>query len=56
MADVYVGSQVDWGMVFKSYPETASFLAYAERIRARPAYRDANAFAYKLIADMQANA
>jgi len=37
-ADVYVGSQVDWGMMFKTMPETDNFKVYAERLRARPAY------------------
>ena len=55
MADVYVGSHVDWGMAFKSFPETANFLAYAERIRARPAYQAGKAIDNALIAAMQAN-
>lgn len=54
MADVYVGSQVDWGLAFKSFPETANFLAYAERVRARPAYIEAKAIDGALIAEMQA--
>ncbi len=54
MADVYVGSQIDWGMVFKSYPATEAFLAYAERVQARPAYREAKAIDNALIAEMQA--
>lgn len=41
MADVYVGSQVDWGLMFNSLPETENFNAYAERLRARPAYQKA---------------
>jgi len=56
MADVYVGSHVDWGLRFKSFPERASFTAYAERIGARPAYQDAKAIDNKLIEEMQANA
>ncbi|KPL67029.1 glutathione S-transferase [Erythrobacter sp. SG61-1L] len=43
MADVYVGSQVDWGLQFKTFPETPAFMAYAERCRARDAYRAAKA-------------
>ena len=54
MADVYVGSQVDWGLQFKSLPERASFTAYAERCRARAAYRSAKAIDMQLIAEMQA--
>jgi glutathione S-transferase len=53
MADVYVGSHVDWGMVFKSFPATANFVAYAERVRARAGYQEAKAIDNALIADMQ---
>ena len=41
MADVYVGAQVDWGVMFKTLPEKPSFLAYAERLRARESYQRA---------------
>lgn len=41
LADVYVGSQVDWGLMFNTLPETDNFNAYAERLRARPAYQRA---------------
>jgi len=54
MADVYLGSQVDWGMQFQSLPERPSFAAYAERIRLRPAYREAKAIDMGLMAEMQA--
>jgi glutathione S-transferase len=37
-ADVYVGAQINWGLMFKSLPERAAFFPYAERLRARPAY------------------
>ncbi|MCW1382473.1 glutathione S-transferase family protein [Novosphingobium sp. KCTC 2891] len=53
MADVYVGSQVDWGLMFQSLPERPEFSAYAERLRARPAYQAAKAIDGKLIAEMQ---
>ena len=53
MADVYVGSHVDWGMAFKSFPERDSFLAYVERLRAREAYQSAKAIDNALIAEMQ---
>jgi len=56
MADVYVGSHVDWGMAFKSFPALDSFVAYAERVRARPAYQEAKAIDNALIAEMQAQA
>lgn len=42
-ADVYVGSQVLWGLDFKNLPETPNFNAYAARLRQRPAYQKAKA-------------
>ena len=42
-ADVYVGSQVDFGLAFKSIPERPAFTAWAERLRAREAYQRAKA-------------
>jgi glutathione S-transferase len=36
-ADVYVGSQIGWGLQFRTLPERPSFAAYAERILTRPA-------------------
>lgn len=36
-ADVYVGSQIAWGLMFKSIPERPAFAAYAARISQRPA-------------------
>lgn len=42
-ADVYLGSQIDWGLMFKTVTPTANFEAYAERMRARPAYKKAKA-------------
>jgi glutathione S-transferase len=38
-ADVYVGSQVDFGLQFGIFPTLDPFTAYAERIRQRPAYK-----------------
>lgn len=52
----YEPVRVDWGLVFKSYPERASFSAYVERMRGRPAYQEAKAIDNKLIAEMRANA
>lgn len=40
-ADVYVGSQIDFGLQFGSFPSTENFNQYAERLRARPAYQAA---------------
>ncbi|WP_129134854.1 glutathione S-transferase family protein [Luteimonas sp. YGD11-2] len=42
-ADVYVGSQVDFGLAFRSIPERPAFVAWAERLRGREAYRRAKA-------------
>ncbi len=53
-ADVYVGSQIDWGLQFKSMPERGAFTAYAERLRQRPAYKRAKNIDNALIAEAQA--
>ena len=42
-ADVYVGSHIAWGLMFKSIPERPAFADYAARIHDRPAYRRAAA-------------
>ena len=36
-ADVYVGSQVGWGMMFKTLPQRPAFVAYWDRLKDRPA-------------------
>lgn len=56
MADVYVGSQIDWGLQFGTYEARDSFTAYAERLRTRPAYQAAKAIDNKLIEEMHAPA
>lgn len=38
-ADVYVGSAVVWGLEFGTLPERPGMRAYAERLKARPAYQ-----------------
>jgi len=53
MADVYVGSQIDWGLTFGTMPPKVDFVAYAERIQARPAYKAAKAIDNALIAEMK---
>lgn len=53
-ADVYVGSQVDWGLQFGTIPERPAFAAYAARLRERPAYRRAKKIDNALIAQMNA--
>lgn len=55
MADVYVGSQVIWGLLFGTLPERAAFSEYAERLTQRPAYQTANAIDTNLIEKMQAS-
>lgn len=55
MADVYVGSAVDWGLVFGTIPARDSLAAYAERVRQREAYQASKAIDNALIAEMQAN-
>lgn len=52
-ADVYVGAQVDWGLIFKTIPSRPVFEAYAARLRARPAYIKAKARDGELMAAMQ---
>lgn len=42
-ADVYVGAQVDWGLLFKTIPESPSLLRYAERLRERAGYKASKA-------------
>ena len=53
-ADVYVGSSVDWGLMFGSIPTRPSFEAYAGRLRERPAYKSAKAINGAKMAEMQA--
>ena len=53
MADVYVGSQVDWGLAFKSIPTRPAFEAYAERFREREGYKAAKTVDNSLIEEMQ---
>lgn len=53
MADVYVGSAVDWGLQFGTIPASDSLTAYAERVRGREAYQAGKAIDGALIAQMQ---
>ncbi|GAA0642993.1 glutathione S-transferase family protein [Sphingomonas ursincola] len=55
-ADVYVGAQVDWGQAFGTLPPHPVFAAYAERLRARPAYQRGKAIDNELIAKAKAEA
>ncbi|MCY4006227.1 MAG: glutathione S-transferase family protein [Rhodobacteraceae bacterium] len=54
MADVYVGSHVEWGTSFGSLPERPSFKAYIERIMVREAHKRARAIDQELIAEREA--
>ena len=42
-ADVYLGSQVAWGLKFKTLPVRPAFEAYSARLQARAAYHRATA-------------
>jgi len=53
MADVYVGSSIDWGMTFGIIPPRPALVAYAERCQSRPAYKAAKAIDGKLIEEMK---
>ena len=53
-ADVYVGSQIIWGLQFKSLPDRDAFTAYAERLARREAAGRARAIDDALIAEAQA--
>lgn len=53
MADVYVGSQIDWGLNFGTIAPSVHFVGYAERIQARPAYKAAKAIDHALIEEMK---
>ena len=55
-ADVYVGAQVDWGLMFKTIPSRPAFEAYAARLRDRRAYKRQKDLDNALIARMQAEA
>jgi glutathione S-transferase len=54
MADVYLGSQVMWGLRFGSMEKRDSFQAYWSRCEQRAAYQEAAAIDGKLISEMQA--
>lgn len=50
MADVYVGSHVDWGLAFGLLPKREAFDNYAARLRLRDAYKEAKEIDSALIA------
>ena len=53
-ADVYVGSQVMWGIGFGTMTKLDPFLSYAARLEQREAYRRGKAIDNGLIAEMKA--
>jgi len=53
-ADVYVGSQIDWGLQFGTIPSRPAFEAYVAPLRERAAYKRAKEIDNALIAEMQA--
>jgi glutathione S-transferase len=52
-ADVYVGSQIDWGLQFGTIPSRPAFEAYVAPLRERAAYKRAKEIDNGLIAEMQ---
>ncbi len=55
-ADVYIGSQIGFGMMMKSLEPRPAFGAYLARVSERPAYKRANEQAEQLIAKLKATA
>lgn len=53
MADVYVGSAIDWGLTFGTMPPEEAFVAYADRLSERPAYKAAKSIDNDLIEGMR---
>ena len=53
MADVYVGSQVDWGLGFGTMPSRPAFERYAKQFRERDGYKTAKAIDNALIEEAQ---
>ena len=53
-ADVYVGSQIDWGLQFGTIAPRPAFEAYVAPLRERAAYKRAKAIDNALIAEIQA--
>ena len=53
-ADVYIGSQINFGMMTKVLEPRPSFTAYAERISQRPAFKRFDAQTNQMMAQQQA--
>ncbi len=54
MADVYVGSHIEWGLGFGTLPKRPAFEAYAARLAARETHGKARAIDAALIAEREA--
>ncbi len=54
MADVYFGSQIEWGLAYGTIPKRPAFEAYAARLAEREAYRRARAIDGALIEEREA--
>ena len=54
MADVYVGSHIEWGLQFETLPKRPAFEAYAARIATREARQRAREIDHALIAEREA--
>lgn len=52
-SDLYVGSQVIWGVLFGTMPKRDALVRYSDRLTARPAYIAAKAIDGDLIAEAQ---
>ena len=52
-ADVYLGSQIDWGLQFGTIQPRDSFEAYVGRLREREAYKKSKQIDQALIEEMQ---
>jgi glutathione S-transferase len=52
-ADVYLGSQIGWGMMFGTLPKRPAFEVYFDRISQRPANARARALDDALMAEVQ---
>lgn len=50
MADVYVGAQVNWGLMFKTLPDLPELAAYSARLVERPAHIAAKAIDEAMLA------
>jgi len=49
MADVYLGAQIMWGLMFKAIPERESFSAYTQRLSERPTFKNAETIDLTLV-------